>query len=254
MFYPIQSGAKQFHSLFHDRASDRLAYIQNCGLKPLSDYNSRQKQCPNILLILSGLTLFSPILSDSRKDRVSFEKHPVKKHLFFYSTKKSNFVVFLSTEFSMTDKDKTKQIVKDKFTEYLTEKGHRKTPERFAILDHIYSYEGHFDMETLYESMSTQNFRVSRATIYNTIELLLDCHLVLKHQFGKNISYYEKNFNSDNHHHLICTECGMVREIKDSGISEMIQNSKMKKFRMTHYSLYMYGICSKCENARKNKK
>ena len=153
----------------------------------------------------------------------------------------------------MVDKDNIKQTVKEKFTEYLTEKGLRKTQERFAILDYIYSSEGHFDMEMLYESMSRQHFRVSRATIYNTIELLLNCHLVLKHQFGKNTSHYEKNYNSDNHYHSICTECGMVQEIKDTGIREIIQSEKMKKFRMTHYCLYMYGICTNCENAKKSK-
>ncbi|MCD7971300.1 MAG: transcriptional repressor [Candidatus Azobacteroides sp.] len=150
----------------------------------------------------------------------------------------------------MITKNKTKEVVKEKFTEYLTANGHRKTPERYAILDHIYSTEGHFDLETLYESMGRENFRVSRATIYNTIDLLLDCHLVLKHQFGKNISYYEKSYNNDNHHHLICTECGTVREIKDKSIARIISNKKVTKFKPVYYSLYMYGICSTCSAAK----
>lgn len=151
------------------------------------------------------------------------------------------------------DKEKIKEIVKEKFTEYLTLNGHRKTPERYAILDHIYSSDGHFDMEALYESMSVRNFRVSRATIYNTIELLLDCRLVQKHQFGRNISYYEKSYNNDNHHHLICTECGEVREIKDNDISQIIKNKKIAKFKPVHYSLYMYGVCGKCAAAKRKK-
>ena len=61
------------------------------------------------------------------------------------------------------------------FTVYLTANGHRKTPERYAILDTIYSIKGHFDIDTLYNYMSTEGkFRVSRATLYNTIVLFID--------------------------------------------------------------------------------
>jgi len=93
----------------------------------------------------------------------------------------------------MDANQKLKKQVRDEFMEYLTLHKHRKTPERFAILDHIYLTKGHFDMDSLYKSMIDVNFRVSRATLYNTIELLLDCGLVVKHQFGGNMSKYERD-------------------------------------------------------------
>ena len=94
---------------------------------------------------------------------------------------------------SQNVKDTVKQI----FTEYLNANGHRKTPERYAILDTIYSIDGHFDIDTLYSLMADQeNFRVSRATLYNTIILLINARLVIKHQFG-NSSQYEKSYNRD---------------------------------------------------------
>jgi Fe2+/Zn2+ uptake regulation proteins len=142
--------------------------------------------------------------------------------------------------------DKTKEIVKQQFTAYLTEKGCRKTPERYAILDLIYTKSGHFDMDSLYVAMNQNNFRVSRATLYNTMQLLLECKLVRKHQFGTNLSYYERTFNNDFHYHLICTECGQVEECKDIDLKQVIKNKRIKRFTPSYYSLYIFGLCNKC--------
>jgi Fur family ferric uptake transcriptional regulator len=156
---------------------------------------------------------------------------------------------------SQAEKDKIKEIVKQKFTDYLTAKKCRKTPERYAILDLIYTEQKHFNMDSLYEEMGKQSFRVSRATLYNTIQLLLECNLVLKHQFGKNISVYERAYNNDFHHHLICTNCRKIQEYKDTaGLQALIQNEKIKYFTPTHYNLYIYGLCSVCARRTKKKK
>ena len=121
---------------------------------------------------------------------------------------------------SQNVKDTVRQI----FTEYLNANGHRKTPERYAILDTIYSIDGHFDIDTLYSLMADQeNFRVSRATLYNTIILLINARLVIKHQFG-NSSQYEKCYNRDTHHHQICTQCGKVTEFQNEELQHAIEN------------------------------
>lgn len=133
---------------------------------------------------------------------------------------------------------------------------HRKTGERFAILDAVYSLTGHFTLDELEKQLEADNFRVSRATLYNAMKLFIELRLVVRHRFiGQ--TKYEACYDNGDHIHQICTVCGSVTGIYSERILQTIEETKFKRFRKDGFSLYIYGVCSRCQasiSRRRNKK
>ncbi len=134
--------------------------------------------------------------------------------------------------------------VKQLFAAYLDRQGQRKTPERFSILEEIYSRNDHFDVESLYINKKNKNHRVSRATVYNTLDLLVECELVRKHQFGTSQALYEKSYGYRQHDHLMCSQCGKISEFCDPRMGEIEKTiGELLGFDVSHHALTFYGKC-----------
>jgi Fur family transcriptional regulator, ferric uptake regulator len=139
--------------------------------------------------------------------------------------------------------------VKEIFRSYLKDKNHRQTPERFMVLDEIYRADGHFDADDMYFRMKNIGYRVSRATVYNTLDLLVECGLVQRHQFGKNQSIYERAYAYRQHDHIICNKCGKVIEFCDPRLQEIkTMLEKIHDITIDGHSLHFYGTCNETDS------
>ena len=136
--------------------------------------------------------------------------------------------------------------VKKILDKHLELKGLRKTQERYAIIKEIYSFDHHFDADELYSQMIKKKYRVSRATIYNTLDLLVSLELVSRHVFKDNIAKYEKSFGFRQHDHIILDNEEII-EFCDPRI-QSIKNTLEDMFdvKIKNHSLYFF--------AEKNKK
>ena len=134
------------------------------------------------------------------------------------------------------------------FRDFLKERGQRQTPERFTILDAVYDTGDHFDADELYIRLRSAGAQVSRATVYNTLDLLLECDLVVRHQFGQNQAKYERAYAYWQHDHLICEDCGHIFEFCDPRLQSIQETvAEIYGFDVSRHALSVYGHCQKGE-------
>ncbi len=151
-------------------------------------------------------------------------------------------------------KDCVKASVRQILTSYLELSNRRKTPERYAVLDAVYSIGGHFTLEELGVKLANDvHFTVSRATLYNTLRLFMELRLVIRHRF-QGTTRYEACYDNDSHCHQICTVCGKVTEVKSPEIMAAVNGLQMKKFRKDGFTLYIYGVCRSCQTRQARQK
>lgn len=141
---------------------------------------------------------------------------------------------------------------RDILKKFLLEKKLRPTRERFLLLDEVMKMTGHFDADQLYSSLTRKKLKASRATVYNTLDLLVSCGLISRYRFGENHSRFEKAHGRPRHDHMICLECGDIIEFVTPRL-EAIQREVCteKDFEPRNSTLQIFGICSRCSSRTK---
>lgn len=137
----------------------------------------------------------------------------------------------------------------DQFRDLLRRKGLRMTPERAVILAEIFQIEGHFQPDDLLVRFRTNGVRISRATIYRTLDLLVSCDLVRREIFA-GTAHYERAHRVEghsHHDHLVCSACGSIFEFHNAEI-ERLQEQVCRDFDFEphSHSHQISGLCAGC--------
>lgn len=136
---------------------------------------------------------------------------------------------------------------RERFLEFLKERGHRVTPERLTLFDEIFNQHGHIDAEQLLASLQERQMKISRATVYRNLDLLVECGLVRRQRLGHRRYLYEHVHPGQSHDHLVCSECGRVVEFVSPGISALqAEICRAHGFVPSRHSLQIMGLCNRC--------
>jgi Fur family ferric uptake transcriptional regulator len=136
---------------------------------------------------------------------------------------------------------------KQKFKSFLSTKGLKPTKVRDEIIGEVMSLKGHFDPDELFIRLKTKGSKVSRASVYRTIPLLIEGGLIEEVERVDKHAHYECVVGTPHHDHMICTKCGKVIEFFSPTL-EMLQDELCQKeqFKKVRHSLEIFGYCRKC--------
>ena len=145
----------------------------------------------------------------------------------------------------------TLQQSRERLTVFLQQRKLRRTPERFALLERVMSQTSHFSIEDFHSRLEAEgSFHVSKATVYNTMQIFLEAGIVRRHSFNGRAQYEPVEPGGRNHHHLVCTRCGKVREIDDKNLADVVSHKRYPGFEPSYFSLYVYGLCPHCRRRK----
>jgi Fur family ferric uptake transcriptional regulator len=136
---------------------------------------------------------------------------------------------------------------RDRFLQFLRSRGSRVTQERLALFEEIFAQHKHIDAEELLAAMKNRGLKISRATVYRNLDLMVDCGLVRKQRLGRDRFLYEHVHGGQHHDHLVCTGCGRVVEFVSPGIVALqAEICRAHGFQPSRHTLQISGLCNQC--------
>lgn len=133
------------------------------------------------------------------------------------------------------------------FTDYLSRKSLKMTPQRRLILDVFLNEDGHLASEDLYNKVKAKDKSIGQATVYRTLKLLSESGLAKEVHFGDGVTRYEQKYGSEHHDHIICDSCGKTLEVVDERIERLQEElAASQGFALTGHKMYLYGLCGDC--------
>ena len=126
-------------------------------------------------------------------------------------------------------------------------------PERYKILEQVLAFPKQFAVEDLEQAMASNAFVVSKATIYNTIDLLVTAGILRRLSVGAGPTLYER-VEAVSYIHLMCEHCKKVKLVKDLNFMAYMNARKFAAFTTSYYNLTIYGVCNDCARRIKREK
>lgn len=141
------------------------------------------------------------------------------------------------------------------FSQYLVRNKMRYTPERISIVEALDALTGRFTIETLTRQLDTGTLKISQATIYNTVNLMVDSGVIRRIPGidSRTVSYEKAAALARPQLQLVCTVCGSAKDIKDPELVKLLDRRRFQSFSPEYYDLRIYGVCTRCQRRRRRR-
>lgn len=134
----------------------------------------------------------------------------------------------------------------------LRKTGVRITPQRQAVLRFLIETDSHPTADEIYKALSPQFSNMSVATVYNNLKVFKESGLVKELTYGDAASRFD--FETDNHYHVICSECGKITDFHYPRLDEVESIAQhITSFSVTHHRMEIYGLCPECQSKKGNR-
>lgn len=141
---------------------------------------------------------------------------------------------------------------RERFRAFLRARRLSLTSQRQAVFEEVFRHHGHLYADEIAERLRKSGRRASRATVYRTLDLLVDAGLVKRVRLGSLQRQYEHVHFGEHHDHLVCEKCGRIIEFFSPEIEDcQTRVCEENDFEPVRHTMIIFGLCSRCRKGRK---